>query len=281
MLRVFFRVFLVWLVIFAAVFAFYYFRINAEKEALAMESGTAIEEVLEKNLFLLEEVFVLIGEEIARSNPNLDLQKIHQIFVRHAAEKKYPDILSWTKFDWVNVDGYQTVNTLLGVRLKKAPRMTDRNYRNHGNTMWAMIFSQAAIGKPSGAHIIPIGVQISTAKIAQAGTVTGGIDIEKLLQLVLQNLPRNVDFAVIDKRDSSVVFSSERKEWGSKISSKKKYFYSEKLAGRNPYIIKVGYGKSDIFRVVIKKSVILTLELAVLLGLFVLLGRVIKSTNLN
>ncbi len=237
-----------------------------------------------------EKVLIATGKEIASKSPSLKLKEIHQIFISSARFSGDFSPMPWTMFDWVDIDGYQRVNTFLGIR-KNAPQIARyRNYRNSGNVMWKMIFSEPAYGEPSKNYVIPVGVQISTPLYQQAGTVTSSINITRLVNSIASKTNKITRFALIDKRSSTIVASSsknsEEKRVGAvylsayKIGERDNFVFEKDFKEKYPYILKVGYDEDDFNNAILSKTFSSSCQiLLVSLSVFYFLAFKKKSTT--
>jgi hypothetical protein len=231
-----------------------YFDLKNQKEKEVMRDAKIIKSILCDNFEEVEKVLIIIGQEIGEKTPNLDLKIIHKIFLQAAQVKNDVKVLPWTMFDWVNLDGYQTVNTVIGVRSDPPEIARYRNYRSPANELWRIIFSEPATGEPSKLYVIPVGVQISTEKYPQAGTVTSSINIKKLVNQIKSGISSESHFAVIDKRSETIVMSSYKTNHKRgavysneySLNADDNYIYSQEMANEKyPYLVKVGYNKKE------------------------------------
>jgi hypothetical protein len=266
-------------------FANYHYSLAA-KEHEAEENIKIIEAVLIENFEQVERVLCSIGRRINEKSPSLNLAEIHQVFLQTSASQGYRDIFSWSLFDWVNLEGYQTVNTMFGIRKNPDLVAASRNYRHPSNESWKLILSVPAIGNPSNTYIIPVGVQIETKNRQRAGTVSAGISIKKLVNAVVSRIDKNSRFLVIDNRNEQLVFGSydigdNPKQNFSDVFLEKlpvpksnEYLLSKNMAVTYPYTIKVGYDKKQLWREVRFSSVQTLIQItAIALIILLFVGR--------
>jgi hypothetical protein len=243
-----------------------YFVTLNQKHNIIIEDAQKINSVLEKHFKQAGKTLTEIGLRISKENPKLKLDVIHEIFVE--TSKAHPiDLYSWTLFNWVDTQGYQKVNTIIGIRKDKI-RASNRNYRSRTNQDWKLIFSKRDFGHNSKILVIPIGMQISTSKFPRAGTVAVGIDIKKLTSFISKNLDKDVRFAIIDDRDNSLAFeSNDADEYFEDLSFKKldfiddKLFFSQKMDEKYPYSILTKYDRRRFWSDFLLSSTILLIQL--------------------
>jgi hypothetical protein len=239
-----------------------FFLLKNEKENDAIRNADKIDKILSNSFNQSENILIAIGRKIVFETQDLEPKAIHKIFVESAKIEICSNTFSWSLFDWVDNEGFQVVNTFLGVR-KDAPRIgIERSYLNHGNKPWKINFSEIAVGVPSGMPIIPVGIQIESSKKGRLGVVAAGIDITKLSKIVNSELEKNVSFLVLDHRSNQLTFGSELlgKDSG-KIFNRmieelngKKYLFEKKMDPRHPYKILTGYDIKDFWREVFNFS---------------------------
>lgn len=227
-----------------------------------------IEVILSDSFERIEKIISFIGRRIVDDSQDFNLKIIHQVFIQTAAIHDFNNIFSWSLFDWVDAEGYQSVNTMIGVR-KNPPYMADRNYRSRANKNWNLIFSELTIGVPSGMRVIPIGVQIDNKKSQYAGTVTAGINVKKLTSLVSAQLDKNIHFAVVDSRSNKFVFGSRDAEkyfndihFGkTDFTDDNQLIFTKNMEEKYPYRIFSRYGRDEFWREVVQSSMILTMQI--------------------
>ncbi|MES2961933.1 MAG: hypothetical protein V4694_06060 [Pseudomonadota bacterium] len=251
-----------------------YYSLLNEKQLEAAENAKKINFILKENFDQTEKTLMQIGEEIARKTPDLDLKIIHHILEKTPINP-VKNIYSWSLFDWVNSSGYQTVNTVLGIR-KNGPHVAEkRSYSHRSNELWVMLFSEVAMGIPSAVYVIPVGVQIDTKKYPRAGTVTVGINIKKLMNNVEARIGENTRFLVIDKRDDKFVLGSvDQEKYVGKIFydspgsiENENYIFEKEMDQKYPYIIWTGYDLKQFWHEFRRSSLIfISLFFGVIMG---------------
>ncbi len=266
--RIFFTI--VFAIIFVAIASFLvsYIRLSMQKTSLAKENLNKIDRVLAMNFEEVEKVLIFVGTKIASDTPNLDLKIIHQIFVQIANIHNFNNNFSWSLFDWVNIGGYQVVNTMHGIKKDPPLIALDRTYLHRANKLWGVIFSEVAIGNPSGVKVIPVGVQIETTKYPRAGAVAAGISVQKIADTVEVHLDRNIDYAVIDSRDGKMVIGSDNFEKYFKdhsalneFSKESRGIYVKEMGEKYPYKILVRYDKRQFWQEVASASLMIFVQI--------------------
>jgi hypothetical protein len=262
--------------------------INSQKREDAKENAKIINNILSENFEQTEKILTLIGKKIAKETPELNLDKIHKIFNDAAISQSSNNLFSWSFFDWVNANSFQTVNTLLGVN-KKSPRdMSDRLYSSRGAEPWILIFSKPVLGSPSKILVIPVGVQVATENLPRLGTVVVGISINKLTNLIEARIGKYNRFIIIDKRNDHAVFGSN-KITDFNINTNKFPVLNEgnvytnilEMGGDYPYKILTGYDYTDFWIEAISISLRSFIKIVAIAFIVVLLTTLIKRNDLN
>jgi len=266
-----------------------YYSLLNKKQLEASESAAQINIILKENFDQTEKILMQIGEEIATKTPDLDLKIIYHILEKTPINP-VKNIYSWSLFDWVNSSGYQTVNTVLGIR-KDAPHVAEkRTYSHRSNELWVMLFSEVAMGIPSAVYVIPVGLQIDTKKYPRAGTVSAGINIKKLMNNVEARIGENIRFLVIDKRDDKFVLGSvEPEKYVGKIFydspdsiEDENYIFEKEMDPKYPYTIWTGYDSKDFWREFRRSTLIFIFSfLGIIIGAIYIKWIMQKRANSN
>lgn len=245
-----------------------YIRLSFQKENLSRENLNKIDGVLSTNFEEVEKILIFTGNKIASDTPNLDLKVIYKIFVNVANVYNYNHPFSWSLFDWVDMNGYQTVNTMLGIRKDPPYIGPERSYVHRGNSIWSAIFSEVVIGNPSGLKVIPVGVQIETAKHPRAGVVVLGLNVKRLADIIDLHIDKNIEYAVIDIRDNKLAIGSYNSEKyfqnyleSNKYSKEDYRIYTKEMEEKYPYRILVKYNQSQLWQEVISSSILLSSQI--------------------
>jgi len=264
------RILNVFVLVLLSTFLFTYYDVRSQKEEEALRDSEIIESILTDSFDETEKVLVTMGYEISNNNPSLNLAAIHKVFLQTSQVKNDINTFPWTMFDWVDIDGYQRVNTILGVRANPPQIARYRNYRNPANSLWEIIFSEPAIGEPSKLYVIPVGVQISTPNHPQAGTITSSINVKKLLNKISLRIDKSSRFVMIDKRSETVVMSSKKADGvkvGAVYSNEYEsgiddvYVVTKEMDSKYPYIIEFGYSTADFWKIVKRSSIKLAFQI--------------------
>lgn len=232
-----------------AVLLLNYEAISLQRKFDSKESARVISEVMLENFDQLEKVLIVTGKRIIKEAPGADLREIHQILTQASNTQIRRNLLSWTSLGWVDLRGYQIVNTALGV-IDHPLYMIGRNYRDSANDAWKLILSEITTGNISGQLIIPAGVQVETEKQKRLGTVNCGISVKEIISLINTRLNKNDRFIIIDERVSKVAFDyagvteiigNNLHNYPILTSNNNLYVDSISLSPRYPYTILVGY----------------------------------------
>ena len=241
----------------------------SEKENDAEENAEKIYAILSDNFDQTEKILNSVGRKIVENSPNLEPKAIHKIFVETPNINGYNNIFSWSLFDWVDIDGFQTVNSMLGIR-KNPPQIgLERNYLNHGTESWKITFSNGVFGNTSEIYVIPAGVRIESKSHQRLGAVAVGIDVKKLTTVIESRLDKDISFLLIDQRSNQVTCGprDSDKHFG-KIFNRmpesldgKNYVYEKRMDPKYPYKIWVGYDKKEFWREVYYSSLLLAIQI--------------------
>jgi hypothetical protein len=227
-----------------------------------------IDSALSQNFEQVENILIAIGKKISNQSPNLDLKSIHQILIQNL-EVKNCYILSWSLVDWVNIDGYQMINAVIGIRENPPQVGLKRSYIHKSNKLWEIIFSEAAFGIPSGSYIIPVGVQIDDKNNSRIGAVSAGIDIKKIRIILKTLLPEGYSFMLIDEKTRKFVFGSEdSKKYLQRVFNStpvsidsESYIFKKEMEQKFPYEVWIGYNTKAFWLEFAKFSLLIFLTL--------------------
>ncbi len=246
---------------------FEYVIISANKNNLAKKNAKIIESLLLENFEQSERILIFVGRKIAAEAPTLNLNAINKIFNQVSAIHGANSLFSWSMFDFVDRNGYQTLNTAHGIRPIPL-NVSDRHYNTgRGADHWTLLFSPPLVGNSSDSYVIPIGVQIEVKNDSRAGAVVLGIIIRKLINLIESRVDRNIEFALIDKKSKKFTIGSQDAEKNFKDCSYEEIFLRNpnlfaavEMSERYPYQILLKYNKKQFWLEVIGKSLIAWLQ---------------------
>lgn len=255
-------------VLFLSFIVKYNFLVSAKEDEVEA-NAEKIQAILADNFDQTEKILVAIGQRIINDAPSLKPEEIHKIFSDTPNINGYNNIFSWSLFDWVNMAGYQIVNTVIGVRKNPPQIALERNYLNHGNEPWKISFSNGDIGNPSGVYIVPVAVQVSSKEKRRIGAISVGIDVKKLATLVESRIDKNINFLLIDQRSNEVTcgLRDSEKHFGVIMNRMPNsldginYIFEKRMDPQYPYKIWVGYDKKEFWREVRYATLMLAIQI--------------------
>lgn len=156
-------------------------------------------------------MMVYIGKQIA-SHGAEDLDFINTLITSNPLNPyQSTDLLSWSKYDWVNPEGLQLVNSKHGIAASP-PDMSHREYSwKSPQNPWTLQMSKPAVGNPSGMWVIPAGVGITDHTDTFLGTLVVGFNIAELTARVEQFIGNHtVSFLVLDTNGNIVLASADQ-----------------------------------------------------------------------
>ncbi len=249
------------------VFTYVFYQLsNSNNDILIEKEAKNIDITISESFDYTNSINTHLGQQIADHGAD-DLNFILDLFREtNKIANKNTDIISWTSFDWVNADNYQTVNSKLGIR-KNPPDMSLRDYSTKSRRKpWFLQVSDPAFGNPSNQWIIPAGTGVIDKSGKYLGTITVGFNIVEFALKIEQRIDKNVDFIVLDNCLNIILQSKAHKINKNNISPKGKsvlelfsnksgklkknieienveYSYYQK-AEKYPYVILVGFNKT-------------------------------------
>ncbi len=198
-------------VVFALIVAFACFsflQYKHDNHRILKKEAKNIQNVIFESFDYSNRINSYIGRQIAAHGTE-DLNFILYLF-READKIKNTNLalLSWTSFDWVNINNLQTVNDRIGIR-KNPPNMSNRKYTiNYSKNPWQLTVSPPAYGNPSRMWVIPAGTGIADKKGKFLGTIVVGFDVNDLRSKIQKGLDNNdISFVVLDK-DLNIITQS-------------------------------------------------------------------------
>lgn len=180
----------------------YSFLIKEKKEQSKMDA-IKIESLLTQNLLSIEKVCNFMGKEIVRQDKVDDLQFIHKLFLQTISVANF-DLLSWSKFDWVDRNDNLVVNSAGGVDTKNAQNIfSQRGYVwqvkfSPDGGAWNLKFSEPTIGNMSKVNVVPMALGVSNNDGAYVGLISAGISIAKLTAKIESIISQDSQFILID-----------------------------------------------------------------------------------
>ena len=180
------------------------------RNAKVRKNSEKVHAVILENFDYTEKLLSFMGREILKHDKPNDLEFIHKLFVKISQmENEGDNLFSWSKFDWVDRDNKQTVNTMAGIA-KKAPHdMSERDYtRDARLDPWKLKFVRPLIGYPSSSYVIPIGVGVSSKESGYIGLIAVGLDIKKLIEKVAPIVSDGGEFVLVGSSGYDFILGS-------------------------------------------------------------------------
>lgn len=241
-----------------------------KNKLLVTKNLNIINSLITENFDETERLLISIGKEIVEVYPKNS--EILQIFLRAKTKLESNNIFSWSLFDWVNIKGFQIINTELGIRSNPPQIGLSRNYLNREYDEWKIIFSEVAIGNPSNVLIIPVGLKVKADK-GRIGAIAMGIEIKKLTNLINKKLDPNINFLVVDNRSKKIAFGSYNLEAliGESFSTALPLIKNiagiteQNMGPKYPYSIWVGYDLKKFWYEVFYYSVLLSFSIVAII----------------
>lgn len=180
------------------------------KKSRAEENSRKIHSIVKGNFDYTEKLLIFMGQEISRNNKAKDLAFIHKMFLNIAqVELSHASIFSWSKFDWVDKNNQQTINTMTGVENYNPQDMSMRTYtRETRLDPWKLKFVAPVMGHPSHIYVIPVGVGVVNNNKNYLGVIAAGIDVNKLTNKITSELNLGDQFMLIDSANLSFILGS-------------------------------------------------------------------------
>ncbi|MSP33495.1 MAG: hypothetical protein EXR06_01165 [Rickettsiales bacterium] len=209
-LPLFTAVFFVFVFSIIGLFLLRYHSLIRLKESRAETNSYKIYSIINSNFNYTEQLLIFMGKKISNNNKEKDLEYIHKTFVDTTKiELSRDNIFSWSRFDWVDKDNQQTVNTMTGIELQNPQDMSLRSYSKEAQLdPWRLKFAPPLMGYPSHIYVIPAGVGIANQYKKYLGSITVGIDINKLTNKINSDLELGDNFILIDSTSLDFIVGS-------------------------------------------------------------------------
>jgi len=143
------------------------------RDAKVKENSEKIYVTILENFEYTEKLLSFMGGEILKHNKLNDLEFIHKLFVMVSQiENQNNSLFSWSRFDWVDKENKQTVNTMTNIEKNNPRDMSVRDYtRDARLDPWKLKFVRPLVGYPSHSYVIPIGVGVFSEEKGYAGLI--------------------------------------------------------------------------------------------------------------
>jgi hypothetical protein len=190
------------------VYNYYTSKINE----IIKESNAILANDLSDTFKLTNEFLSYIGKQILKgnyNNPNYIFSILKDVEIgQHGLS---PNAFSWSCIDWVNNQGFQTVNQREGIR--QSPKdMNERSYISDGKiNPWKIQFSKPTVGYPSGIYVIPAGIGVTTSFNQLIGYLVVGFSVDKLIESSVTKISERVSFQITDEK-GTIIFSDTNKD---------------------------------------------------------------------
>lgn len=256
-------------------FVNYNLAVKARNAKVRNNSEKIYASILE-NFDYTEKLLSFMGSEILKHDRLGDLEFIHKLFVMVSQmENQNNNLFSWSRFDWVDKDNKQTVNTMTGIEKNYPYDMSVRDYtRDARLDPWKLKFVRPLVGYPSHLYVIPIGVGVFSKEKGYAGLIAVGIDIKKLISKISATTSEGNEFALVGNSGYDFILGSSfdflRNDKGSQelllkirrnlvadeegfigneiVSGDVQYIYSLPMGKDYPYTIITGYDEKKFWR---------------------------------
>ena len=246
------------------------------RNSKARDNSEKIYTTILENFDYTEKLLSFMGGEILKHDKLSDLEFIHKLFVMVSQmENQNNNLFSWSRFDWVDKDNKQTVNTMTGIEKNHPRDMSVRDYtRDARLDPWKLKFVRPLVGYPSHLYVIPIGVGIFSKEKGYAGLIAVGIDIKKLISKISATTSEGNEFVLVgtsgydfilgssfdflrnDKSSQELLLKIRRSSVADEEGFMAKaigfndvqYIYSLPMSKDYPYTIITGYNEKKFWR---------------------------------
>lgn len=201
---------------------------------------------IERIFFGTYKLHTQLGERIANEHAYKDYRKILDIFSKPLlTDEEVEKASSWSNFDWVNADGFQVINSRIGIRKQPINMNPIREYTKSTKiTPWTLQFSSPAMGNPSKMWVIPVATGITSPQYHYLGCIVSGISINRLKHLITETVQiKNLHFMLTDLRNSQPLIASSPNV-ATSIKEKKSLLSEEYFIHNTPYKINIGMENS-------------------------------------
>ncbi len=171
-----------------------------------------INDIINESFAYINHINIYIGKQIAENDTN-NLNVILNIFRKSSGltkdNNKNAELFSWSSFDWVNPNGYQIVNNMMGIH-KNPFDMKERKYvKITPKNPWTLQVSFPVFGNPSETWVIPVATGIVDKNNKYLGSVVVGINIAEFADKIEQKLVGKSSFIVLDQNLNIILQSSD------------------------------------------------------------------------
>ncbi len=180
------------------------------------QEANKINNILSDYFEYVNDVNVIMGKQIAKNGAK-NLNLILDIFrdnVQHYMISNQNSIVnnklfSWSTYDWVDDQNYQTVNAKIGIRTDNPSDMSARRYTLTARVApWTLQFDSPALGIPSNRWVIPVATGVADKNNKYLGAIAVGINIGLLSNNLEERLNSGLSFVVADKNANISLTSS-------------------------------------------------------------------------
>jgi hypothetical protein len=186
-----------------------------------IKEAELVEETINDSFNHAERLLTYVGRQISNFE-KVDYRTLENILqptpilLQNRGFEAYTDhsLFSWSSFDWLTPD-----NIFLTFGHKGPKSMKIQGFKSFPNEVWPlaqnkhfkMRIGSPVLGFPSGLWVIPLGLYITSKKEKLLGTLTLGINIFELSDLIERKLLSNTSFLVLDENYKLILQSSDNK----------------------------------------------------------------------
>jgi signal transduction histidine kinase len=188
-----------------------YKNFNANSKLVIADIANKTNQQLTESLSYVNNISNFIGNQII-SEKHINKESISNIILNTNIKSgsEIQDIFTWTLFDFIDQNGYVIASSTQGI-IDNPPLVKEkaRPWISEAKTSpWRLLASKPDIGIISKEPIIPFGFGISRKDGAFIGTISLGINVNKLKRK-LQSISHNsyATFAIIDKENDIIISS--------------------------------------------------------------------------
>ncbi len=161
--------------------------------------------IFDNNLSYVEDKLKSLSVSLSAIDVN-NLENVYNVLsTARIADNGAVGPIPYTNFDWANPSGKMVVNTTLGV-MKEPRDISFRKYITKARMYpQKVIIDDTIVGIPSGKLLIPITMGINSKKGNFIGTVTTGVDLERLTKLINAGISNtHIKYVILDENYTDI-----------------------------------------------------------------------------
>lgn len=168
-----------------------------ESELQLRKAGNQVLAEFQNRLNYAEHLLFYLATKISE-RPRANLEEI-AFFIKQSHQERWSNIRSWTMINYIDTEGILVVDSTDGV--KKKPLKAESRFQLLQLTAenpWHIYFGASDYGLTSKKRIIPMGVGITDINEHFIGMLYLGINVDKLINSIANELDDTLDFLTLD-----------------------------------------------------------------------------------